>query len=144
MSEDVTIRKMEKTDLQAVSQLFREVFNSEGENWSDKTATSHVEQNFFGDSHWVAEKGNKIVGFLMGIVLTREKGEELFIDSVVVDKSVQGNGIGKELWSRAEMFVKENKLKGIRLLANPQFDSYNWYKKMGYNESEWIELYREF
>lgn len=80
----------------------------------------------------------------MGIVLTREKGEELFIDSIIVDTKYQNKGIGKLLWDKAESYVKENSLKGIRLLANPHFKSFSWYKNIGYTESDWIELYKEF
>lgn len=141
---DLNVRKMEERDIKAVVELFKEVFNSDGENWSKETAKGHVKQNFFGDSHWVAEMNNQIVGFLMGIVLTREKGDELFVDSIVVKNSIQKKGVGKRLWEKAEEYVKERELKGIRLLANPHFSSFNWYKKMGYKKSGWIELYKEY
>lgn len=72
---EFSIRQMKKSDLGSVGKLFKDVFNTEGEEWSAETAAAHVKQNFFGNSHWVAIQENEVIGFLMAIVLTREKGD---------------------------------------------------------------------
>lgn len=131
---------MTENDINEIANVFLESFNNEGESWTQETALAHVGQNFFGDAHWVAKDDDKVVGFLMGIVLTREHGDELFIDSVAVLSEHRGKEIGKQLWSLAEKFVEENNLHGIRLLANPNFKSFDWYKNMGFKESNWVEL----
>lgn len=134
---------MERIDLVDVGLLFKKVFNSEGEEWSYENARKHVDQNFLGDAHWVAQDADIIVGFLIGIVLTREKGDELFIDSICIEQTYQNQGIGKRLWETAVEYVRKKGLKGIRLLANPNLKSYKWYKEMGYKESEWVELFKQ-
>lgn len=140
---NIKIKKIKKEDLKEVANLFLEVFNNSGESWTYESAYSHVEQNFFGDVHWCAFDENKMVGMMMGLVLTREQGDDLFLDSAVVLPEYQNKGIGKKLWQKAEDFVKENKLQGIRFLANPSWSSYKWYKKMGFKESGWIEMYKK-
>ncbi|MDA1061247.1 MAG: GNAT family N-acetyltransferase [bacterium] len=136
------ISLMKEVDLKEVSQVFKESFNSVSENWSDQSSFEHVKQNFFGDSHWVYRENGKIIGMLMSIVLIREHGPELFIDSVAVLPKFQKKGIGKELWSKAVEYAKANNLHAIRFLSNKNLKSYEWYKSMGYEESGWIELFK--
>lgn len=137
-------RKMEKSDLKEVGEIFYNTFNSVGEPWTKVTSQQYVKENYHGDCHFVALLDKKIIGMLMAIPLTREKGTELFIDSIVVLPEYQKTSIGKKLWKKANVYAKDNHFTGIRLLTNPQLESFNWYKKMGYKKSGWIEVYKLF
>jgi ribosomal protein S18 acetylase RimI-like enzyme len=137
------IEIMQKDDFAEVAEVFRTTFNGLREDWSRESALGHVEQNFFGDAHWVAKENEKIIGFLIGIVLVREAGPELFIDSIAVLPEHQAQGVGAKLWQKAEEFTKQNNFKAIRLQANPALPSYAWYQKMGFSESGWVELFKK-
>ncbi len=132
--------KMTEYDIKDVAHVFMTSFNHVGEQWTFETALAHVSQNFFGNAHWVAKENDKIVGFIMGIILTREHGTELFIDSVAVLPEYRGRRVGSGLWSLAEQYVSEQKLHGIRLLANQTLKSFEWYTQMGFTKSGWVEL----
>ncbi|HVZ67554.1 MAG TPA: GNAT family N-acetyltransferase [Patescibacteria group bacterium] len=141
--EDIRIELMTTEDLNQVADVFLQVFNALGENWGKESATKHVNENFSGDSHFVAKINNRIIGFIMAIPLTREKGTELFVDSIAILPDYQHKGVGQKLWDKIEESSKDGEYVAIRLLANKQLKSFNWYKSLGYQESGWIELYRE-
>ncbi|OGK13253.1 hypothetical protein A3A93_00545 [Candidatus Roizmanbacteria bacterium RIFCSPLOWO2_01_FULL_38_12] len=42
----------------------------------------------------------------------------------------------------AKKYAKDNKFINIRLLTNPHLNSFVWYKKMGFIESGWIEVFK--
>ncbi len=140
---NIQIRNMVEADLSKVIEIFKESFTALGEEWSDETALGHIRQSFFEDANWVAEQDGGIVAFLMGAISVREKGSELFIDNIVVHPNYQHQGIGKLLWGKAEEYVSEKNLTGIRLLSNEAFASYRWYEEMGFKKSGWIELFKQ-
>jgi predicted N-acetyltransferase YhbS len=141
--ENINIELMTKDDLNQVADIFLSVFNTLGEKWERESVIKHVNENFVGDCHFIAKADNQILGFVMAIPLTREKGTELFIDSIAVLPDYQHKGIGQQLWNRIEMSAKEGKYTGVRLLANKQLESFNWYTSLGYQESGWVEVYKE-
>ena len=140
--DDVTILNMTDGDLPELSRIFYQSFNDVGERWSEGTATQHDKENFFGECHFIAKINNQIIGYIMGIPLTREQGLELFIDTVTVLPQYQKQGIGSRLWQTMLDHAKEKKYVAIRLLTNPNLHSFDWYKKMGYQQSGWVEIYK--
>jgi predicted N-acetyltransferase YhbS len=142
MDNKVKIRPMEKEDLSQVAGVFVESFNQEGEHWTYEVALDHVSSNFFGDSHFVAILDGKVIGFIMAFPLIFEQGVSLFVDAIAVYSHFQKQGIGQLLWDRMSVQAKDKEYKGIRLLTNPQLKSFDWYKKMGYKESGWLEVYK--
>ncbi|HLL60448.1 MAG TPA: GNAT family N-acetyltransferase, partial [Candidatus Nitrosocosmicus sp.] len=103
---NIQVDLMLESDLDSVTQIFLDVFNKFGENWSLETAGKHIKENFFGDCHYVVRIEGRIVGFVMAIPLTREKGTELFIDSIAVLPEIQRKGIGKLLWDKVNKYAK--------------------------------------
>ena len=141
-SMEVEISRMKESELGQVARIFRTVFNATGEEWTEESVKGHIKENYFEKYHYVARCKGRIVGFLMAIPLTREKGMELFIDSIAVLPDFQKKEVGRKLWEKAIASAKENNLVGIRLLSNPRLPSYKWYKDMGYIESGWVELHK--
>lgn len=106
-------------------------------------AKKRVEADMFDDCHFIAKADEKIVGFLLGISLIFEQGTSLFVDAICVLPEFQNKGIGTKLWKEMEEYAKEKKHNAIRLQTNPNWDSFSWYKKMGYEESGWIEVFKK-
>lgn len=140
---NVRITTMIDDEIDEVTDVFLAVFNHVGEGWTREAARKHIKENFFDTCHFVARYDDKILGFIMAIPLTRENGREVFIDSIAVLPEYQHTGIGKMLWDTLNAYALENKCIGIRLLANRKLKSFDWYSKMGYRESGWIELFKE-
>lgn len=134
---------MREENLDEIAKIFVQTFNAAGEHWSIENATENIKEGFFGECHYIALVEDKIVGFILAIPLTRELGMELFVASVAVLPEYQKHGVGKMLWDKVELYGKENKYAAIRLLTNTHLKSYEWYKQMGFKESEWIEVFKE-
>lgn len=143
VDDSVAIRLMKTEDLERVAEIFLAAFNGVGEHWSRETALQHICESFFDQFHYVAMSDREIVGFILAIPLIREKGKELFIDTIAVLPEFQNKGIGKMLWEKITVEAKNNNLVGIRLLSNPHLASFNWYKKIGFKESGWIEVFNK-
>lgn len=140
---DVEIIKMQELDLKEVAEVFRTVFNEEGENWDERNSLKRIQENFHGNAHYVSKVNGRIVGMVMAIPATLELDSVLVVDSLVVLKEYRGQGIGKGLWEYIEKYAKEKGYKSVRLFANPKWDSYQMYTKLGYKPSGWIELFKE-
>jgi ribosomal protein S18 acetylase RimI-like enzyme len=136
----MNVIQMQPMDSNEVKDVFMAAFNAAGEHWSDEAAMEHVRENYGGDAHWVVREEGKIVGFLMAVFAARENGKELFVDAVAVLPEKQKRGIGKVLWEKAVLYAEEKNQGGIRLVANPNFQSYGWYVAMGFEPSGWVEL----
>lgn len=141
--ENIHIELMTNDDINQVADIFLKVFNKLGENWNKESVIKHINENFLGEYHFIAKENSQIIGFIIAIPSTREKGTELFIDSIAVLSDYQHKGVGQKLWERIEKIAKDERYVGIRLLANKRLESYNWYVNMGYQESDWIEVYKE-
>ncbi|HVT01402.1 MAG TPA: GNAT family N-acetyltransferase [Patescibacteria group bacterium] len=141
------VRQLQEIDHQKAADIFYEVFGLDGvgEKWTKEASLAHIKENTLSSTYnFCVEKEGNMVGIIIAFPVTREEGVDLFIDTVAVINSEQRNGIGKMLWEKVEKLAKENKLNGIRLLANPNLSSFQWYKKMQLNETGWIELYTPF
>jgi ribosomal protein S18 acetylase RimI-like enzyme len=139
---NIQIELMRETDLAEVVKIFVDTFNASGEHWSHEFAAENIKEGFFGKCHYIALVDKKIVGFILAIPLTRELGTELFVASIAVIPEYQNQGVGQLLWDKMESYAQENKFAAIRLLTNPNFKSYKWYKQMGFKESNWIEVFK--
>ncbi|MDO8452187.1 MAG: GNAT family N-acetyltransferase, partial [bacterium] len=123
--------------------VFLQTFNSVGEVWNKETSLAHIEENFIESYSFVARENNQAVGILIGLPITRDSGQELFIDTVAVLPNYQAKGIGKALMETASELAKEKGFVALRLLASPKLNSFDWYKNKGFEESGWVEVFKK-
>lgn len=82
---------------------------------------------------FLVEKNNEIVGTLSLVYNSIPTGKKAWIEDVVVDKSVRGLGIGKELIRYAVMYSKDIGIEKINLTSSPERIAANkMYKKLGF------------
>lgn len=139
----LSIRQLQEADYQKAADIFHEVFGPDGcgETWTEETSLAHIKENAFAAQfNFCVEKEGKMIGIIIAFPMIRDDATDLFIDAIAVKSNEQGNGIGKMLWEKTEQAAKENKLKHVRLLGNPHLPSFQWYKKMNFQETGWIEL----
>jgi predicted N-acetyltransferase YhbS len=137
------IRQLQETDYQNSADIFYEVFGPDGcgETWTKETSFAHIKENAFAPQYnFCVENEEGMIGIIIAFPMIRDDGTDLFIDAIAVTSNEQGNGIGKMLWEKVVQVAKENKLKNVRLLANPHLPSFQWYKKMNLQETGWTEL----
>jgi GNAT superfamily N-acetyltransferase len=80
---------------------------------------------------WVAEAG----GFVKGVLVVRDAGRALLLESVAVAPDSQGRGIGRALVRWAEQLAADRGLGGIELYTNALMtENLAFYPRLGY---EW-------
>jgi predicted N-acetyltransferase YhbS len=138
-----TIRNLTEQDIPECGQVFLEVFgpNGCGERWTLETSLKNIADNT-GDKNYcfVAIADEKIVGMILAFPVAREANTDIFIDTICVLSSYQGQHLGKSLLNAVKEVAKENNAQFVRLLGNPKFLSFDWYKKIGMVPSGWVEL----
>jgi len=91
----------------------------------------------------VAEEKGKILGFVLGFKLTKN---EVFLDSLVVDKNARGEGIGKKLMEEFRSRLKKQNVEEY-FLTTPLFNkkTHLFYKKCGLKKAgKYILFYERF
>ena len=81
---------------------------------------------------WVIDCGTTLVGLLV----TEDKGDHLFLDVIAVAPDTQGSGFGRKLMDRAELDAAEQDLTEVRLYTNQAMtENLTFYPKLGYRET---------
>jgi len=87
---------------------------------------------YFGNSCFVAEYNDNIVGFVLGIV-SQVHDKTYFMWQIGVDKSIREQGIGKMLLETVEKEVKKLGCNRVELTIAPKnIPSKRLFEKMGY------------
>lgn len=139
----VEIRNLSQNDIPECAKIFYEIFgpNGCGESWTPDTCLKQVEENSTHKEYcFVATEGEKIIALILAFPITREMNTDIFIDTLGVLSSFQGQHIGSRLLKKVSDLGKDNGAKYIRLLANKKFISYDWYASKGMKPSGWVEL----
>ncbi len=92
---------------------------------------------------YLAEIGNKVVGCIAGIIEKQSKADLLghfpFKDGrileLIVDENYRGQNIGAKLMGSIEEYFKKMNCDVVRVeVFKPNFNAFQFYKKINYNE----------
>ena len=73
---------------------------------------------------------------LVGLLVTEDKGDHLFLDVIAVAPDTQGSGFGRKLMDRAELDAAEQGLTEVRLYTNQAMtENLTFYPTLGYRET---------
>lgn len=132
---DILIKQFfENTDsplfLENICQLDSEVFG-EGNNWND--SHFYKELPLKKELSFIATKGKKIIGFLMGSAYRTDKGLTAHINRIAVDRLFRNKGVGQELIRYFEDAAIVFKCTYITLEFNEKLNVDSFYIKSGYS-----------
>lgn len=136
----LTVRPMEKKDLDKLSDIYVEVYTAfdVGEKWTKKTAYNLLEfwLRHQPDLAFVAEYEGEAVGAFVAGIKPWLDGNHLFDGEIFVHPKYQNKGIGKEL---ARVLFR----KALDKYHVTEWDAFafknsdfplSWYKKLGFEE----------
>lgn len=145
--EKIEIRKALLDDLEIVRSLNNELFKLEKEKYDSTLVQdwplSEVGKQYFEDliiNHYVivAEKDDKIVGYLAGSINEKGSYEEIQygeINNMLVDSNYRGYGIGKLLIDNFKKYCKDNNINNLKVIASAKnIKAIEFYKKNGFND----------
>lgn len=107
MSADVNIRLAEPSDARAMAAVLSEAFGVYRENYTPEAFevvtpnAEKIEKRFDDGPQWVAE----IDGHIVGTVSLTTEPEGLYVRSMAVSPSVQGQGVGHVLLNAVNEFA---------------------------------------
>lgn len=135
----ISIRMVEKTDAQDLSDLFQDFINTD----SNIGAMQKLIETISNNPHYyipVACDGDKVVGTAMAILcydLVGECNSFMLIENVVVDPKYQKQGIGKQIMNSLEDFGSKNNCNYIILVSESKREgSHEFYETLGYTTDQ--------
>ncbi|MCS7130501.1 MAG: ribosomal protein S18-alanine N-acetyltransferase [Archaeoglobaceae archaeon] len=129
----VIIREYSTKDFKEVLEIDREAFNPRNPSFDMYVYLT------YGNDIFVADIGNKIVGYVVTMDLDQIRGK---IVSIAVRKEFRGSGIGEYLMKRAIERLKEKGKKEISLEVRVSNNvAQNLYEKLGFKIVETIPNY---
>jgi aminoglycoside 6'-N-acetyltransferase I len=136
----ISIRKLEKEDLDSLAELFVSVFNSEpwNENWSKEWAYERLHiisesYRFFG---YIAEKESVPVGAIFSRIGSYMGELELEIVENFVSGNEQRKGVGAALMSELKLHAKKAGIACFVLQTDKTTFAKNFYLKHGFQGHE--------
>lgn len=145
MSTPIIIRKAVKEDCPAMLQLVHELAEYEKAPEQVTVTLEHFIASGFGPNPvwwaFVAESERNVVGMaLYYIRYSTWKGQRMYLEDIIVNEAMRGNGIGAKLMDRLIDECKEKKFSGMMWqVLEWNEPAINFYKKYNANfDGEWI------
>ncbi len=142
---DITVRPMREKDINQAADIHRKVIR-EGLGQSMNYAIEDLFKSFIKKSPKtciVAEKDNKVAGFIVGCIKEWGFGVERsgWIEMIEVDPKLMGEGVGKKL---GKALIKNFKDENIdEVYTSIKWDSGDlvaFFKSIGFDKSSFINL----
>lgn len=134
----------EEKYINEMAKLFVNVYSEPGYEWDIATATKYLQLNYnnFPKYSLIAlSESKKCIGGIFCKVNSYYKGKFLFIDTVQVKKEHRKQGVAKLLIKSVLQMAEKDEMTGVHFLADKRKKfPMNWYKKLGFEETNWIEL----
>jgi GNAT superfamily N-acetyltransferase len=142
----IQIRRAKKEDCHTMMQLIHELAVYERAPEEVTVDFDHFVESGFGKNPvwwaFVADVDAKVVGFaLYYIRYSTWKGQRLYLEDILVNEPMRGNGIGKLLFDQLIKETKEKNLSGmVWQVLEWNEPAINFYKKYeGVNfDNEWV------
>ena len=94
--------------------------------------------------HVIIAKTDRLVGALTLVINNLTTGMNVRIEDVVVDESMRGHGLGRQLMKEAIALAKQAGAQSINLTSNPAREAANFlYQTLGFERYE-TNVYRLF
>lgn len=132
----LVIERAKLADQDQIAWVLMEAFNAVDQGWTPKSSREWIKTYADYSCYFIAKVDDQIVGF----IAAHKKANELFLDAIGVLPEFMGRGIGKALWQAAMDYCKDNNLAEIKMIADPKSTAYKWYKRLGFNQTGWVEL----
>jgi GNAT superfamily N-acetyltransferase len=143
---NINIRRAVRDDCPRLMELIEELAEFEKAGPGAVSVTpAHFEESGFGPNPvwwaFVAEEDNYILGFaLYYIRYSTWKGQRLYLEDLIVTRAKRGTGIGKLLFDRLIIEMKDRKYSGmVWQVLDWNESAIQFYKKYGtVLEPEWV------
>lgn len=128
------VRLAKQSDVNRLAELMLQLgYSIESSVLIEKLATFSSSQN---DAVFVAELSDEVIGFISCHITTlfHQPGNSGRITILLVDQSVRGSGIGKQLVDTAEEYFSRQHCVKIEVTSGlDRIDAHHFYEALGYH-----------
>jgi len=139
--DKVQIRRLQKEDANEISRIYAAITRKAVDSNFKRVVEEHAQRD--DEACFVAERNNKVVGFMISYILTAGFGmaKSAWIATLGVDPDLMGQEIGAGL---AEEIFNYYKTQGIEnVYTSVRWDStdlLSFFKTLGFDRSNFINL----
>ena len=139
--DDVRIRKLQKEDAQAISQIYASITMKAVDPDFKRVVEAHSRRD--NEACFVAEINGKVVGFMISYILTAGFGiaKSAWIATLGVDPGFMGQEIGADLAREIFRFYKAEGIENVYTSVRwDSSDLLSFFKTLGFDRSNFINL----
>jgi aminoglycoside 6'-N-acetyltransferase I len=139
------VRNMLEEDITKCANIFVEVYNEVySEPWTTESGEKRTKELYSHSKElcFVLEIDCEIRGFLTAKGYSWYDGLRIYIEEIVIQKKLRGQGYGTLLLNSLEKRGNEKRAVGYSLVAEKDSHAYKYYLSKGFLVSHWVHLER--
>lgn len=142
----ITYRQMQKEDIEKITPLFIEYWNSTGDKWTPELVYRRIWQVLGSPDSYcmIAKDGDNIIGFAMGRFETFYDLTAYNLVEIIVASEYQKNGIGTKMMVKLEKEVAGMGADMVQLKSVNDEMHEHFYDKLGYKDASNLKLKSKF
>ena len=139
-------RVMEAADIDLVTPLYIDYYNSQGDGWTPETVRRRIWQVLGSPDSYclLAMEGETVVGFAMGRFEQFYDLAAYNLVEILIAGEHQGRGLGTALMGELERRVKELGAAMVQLMAVNDDAHERFYGRLGYKDASNLTLKARF
>ncbi len=141
--DNIVIRRLKPADAADVSRISSSI--TRGYNQTDFRNIIEMQARSEGDASFVAEKGTRLVGYCISLVLPVSFGVEksAWLALIGVDPDSMGQGIGAKLADEAMKYYKAQGIQDVYTTVRwDATDLVSYFKTLGFGRSDFVMLHK--
>ena len=139
--EKTKTRKLRKEDAEAISRIYADITLKAADPDFKRVVEEHAQKE--DEACFVAERGGKVVGFMISYILTAGFGmaKSAWIATLGVDPNCMGQGIGAALAEEIFAYYRDRGIENVYTSVRwDSTDMLSFFKTLGFDRSNFINL----
>ena len=139
--DKLQIRRLREEDAEAVGQIYAAITMKAADPDFKRVVEEHARRE--DEACFVAERGGKVVGFMISYILTAGFGmaKSAWIATLGVDPNFMGQGIGASLAEEIFTYYKGQGIENVYTSVRwDSTDMLSFFKTLGFDRSNFINL----
>jgi ribosomal protein S18 acetylase RimI-like enzyme len=139
--EKLQIRRLREEDAEAISQIYAAITMKAADPDFKRVVEEHARRE--DEACFVAERGGKVVGFMISYILTAGFGmaKSAWIATLGVDPNCMGQGIGAGLAEEIFTYYRGQGIENVYTSVRwDSTDMLSFFKTLGFDRSNFINL----
>jgi ribosomal protein S18 acetylase RimI-like enzyme len=139
--EKLQIRRLREEDAEAISRIYAAITMKAADPDFKRVVEEHARRE--DEACFVAERGDKVVGFMISYILTAGFGmaKSAWIATLGVDPNCMGQGIGARLAEEIFTYYRGQGIENVYTSVRwDSTDMLSFFKTLGFDRSNFINL----